>query len=103
MVGLHSSSVLEPEPRGTVAGSQNFLDGCFQQNISTVTLDMIPGLGRVQIAKSPVAAVDWDDDGKLEIMYVTTNGYLKYVDNIDGSPTVKDTGIDEPRKQTGVA
>ena len=54
------------------------------------------------VAKSPVAAVDWDNDGKLEVMYITTNGEPKYVDDIDGSPTVKDTEIDEPRTKTGV-
>ena len=54
------------------------------------------------VAKSPVAAVDWDEDGKLEVMYLTTSGGLKYVDDITGSPTVKDTGISEPRGQTGV-
>ena len=55
------------------------------------------------VAKSPVAAVDWDDDGDLEIMYLTENGNLKYVDNVtESDQTVKDTGIDEPRKKTGV-
>jgi len=55
------------------------------------------------VAKSPVAAVDWDGDGKLEVMYLTKNGNLKYVDDVtESSQTVKDTGIDEPRKKTGV-
>ena len=54
------------------------------------------------VAKAPVAAVDWDDDGELEVMYITTNGDLKYVDDVTGSQTVEDTGISEPRKETGV-
>ena len=53
------------------------------------------------VAKSPVAAVDWDNDGELEVMYLKS-GNLKYVDDIDGSPTVEDTGITEPRGKTGV-
>ena len=55
-----------------------------------------------EVAKSPVAAVDWDEDGELEVMYITTNGNLKYVDDVAGSPTVKDTGISGPRGETGV-
>jgi len=54
------------------------------------------------VAKAPVAAVDWDDDGELEVMYITTNGNLKYVDDIDGSQTVEDTGISGPKAKTGV-
>ncbi|PSQ40524.1 hypothetical protein BRD07_07095 [Halobacteriales archaeon QS_9_68_42] len=57
-----------------------------------------------EIAKSPVATVDWDDDGKLEIVYLTKNNGLKYVDDVtESSQTVKDTEIDEPRDKTGVA
>jgi hypothetical protein len=54
------------------------------------------------VAKSPVAAVDWDKDGKLEIMYLTEDGELKYVDDVAGSPTVKDTGSSKPETDTGV-
>ena len=53
------------------------------------------------VTKSPVAAVDWDDDGELEVMYLK-DGSLKYVDDITGSQTVEDTGITEPRQTTGV-
>jgi hypothetical protein len=52
--------------------------------------------------KAPVAAVDWDDDGELEVMYITTNENLKYVDDVDGSQTVEDTGISGPKAKTGV-
>ena len=55
------------------------------------------------VAKSPVATVDWDDDGELEVVYLTDSSGLKYVDDVTGSPTVKDTGIDEPRTETGAA
>ena len=54
------------------------------------------------VAKAPIAAVDWDQDGELEVMFLTTSGGLKYVDDIDGTLTVEDTGITEPRKKTGV-
>ena len=54
------------------------------------------------VAKAPVAAVDWDEDGELEAMYLTKSGGLKYVDDIDGSQTPKDTGISGPRGKTGV-
>ena len=53
------------------------------------------------VDKAPVAAVDWDEDGKLEIMYLDS-GELKYVDNVTGSPTVKDTEVDNAEKATGV-
>ena len=46
--------------------------------------------------------LDWDDDGELEVMYITTNENLKYVDDVDGSQTVEDTGISGPRGTTGV-
>ena len=54
------------------------------------------------VAKAPVAAVDWDDDGELEVMYITTNGNLKYVDDVTGSQTVKDTGIGDAKQATGI-
>jgi hypothetical protein len=53
------------------------------------------------VTKAPVAAVDWDDDRELEVMYLS-NGDLKYVDDVDGSQTVEDTGISGPRGTTGV-
>ena len=53
-------------------------------------------------AKSPVATVDWDNDGELEVMYITTNGNLKYVDNVAGGQIEKDTEIDNAEKATGV-
>ena len=54
------------------------------------------------VDKAPVAAVDWDEDGELEVMYLE-GGELKYVYDI-GSPTedTTTTGITEPRGKTGV-
>ena len=54
------------------------------------------------VAKSPVAAVDWDEDGELEAMYIDTNGELRWVDNVGGSNDDKGTGITSPRQVTGV-
>ena len=53
------------------------------------------------VDKSPVAAVDWDEDGELEVMYLNGRN-LKYVDDVTGSQTVKDTGISEPETKAGV-
>ena len=53
------------------------------------------------VDKAPVAAVDWDGDGELEIMFLDGNN-LKYVDDVAGSQTVKDTGISGSREKTGV-
>ena len=39
--------------------------------------------------KAPVTSADVDDDGNLEIVYVGTSGYLKYVDHPLGSPTIR--------------
>jgi hypothetical protein len=39
--------------------------------------------------KGPVTTADVDDDGDLEIVYVGSNGYLKYVDNPLGSATIE--------------
>ncbi|MFB6119173.1 FG-GAP repeat domain-containing protein [Halosegnis sp.] len=41
-------------------------------------------------AQSPIAAVDWDDDGTPEIVFVHTSGELRYVDNVAIGGTVKD-------------
>ncbi|PSP67029.1 hypothetical protein BRC85_08085 [Halobacteriales archaeon QS_1_69_70] len=81
----------------------------------TARIPMVDGSGRLllvdsngdeteldsSVTNSPVAAVDWDTDGELEIMYLK-DGSLKYIDDITGSQTVEDTGITEPRQTTGV-
>jgi len=36
-------------------------------------VDVLVGSG---VAKSPVASVDWDDDGELEVVYLTDDGDL---------------------------
>jgi hypothetical protein len=41
----------------------------------------------VDAAKAPISIADVDGDGDSEIMYTDTNGYLKYVDDVSGSPT----------------
>ena len=53
------------------------------------------------VDKAPVAAVDWDDDGELEVMYLK-GGELKYIDDITGGQIKKDTEIDNADKATGV-
>lgn len=42
--------------------------------------------------KSQVAALDWTGDGTVEILFVNTSGNLRYVEDVEGSPTVKDVG-----------
>ena len=65
---------------------------------------LVPDGEDFEVAKSPVATVDWDSDGELEIVYLTKNNGLMYVDNVtESNQTVKDTGIDKPRTETGVA
>ena len=44
------------------------------------------------VDKAPVAAVDWDEDGELEVMYLA-GGELEYVGDVTGSRTEEDTGI----------
>lgn len=40
--------------------------------------------------KSPLAAVDWDRDGEVEIVFVGTDGKLRYLDDVDGGGTIKE-------------
>jgi hypothetical protein len=54
------------------------------------------------VEKAPVAPVDWDEDGELELVYLEGNN-LKYVDNVSGSQTTVDTGINGLRTKTGAA
>ncbi|PSQ15301.1 hypothetical protein BRD02_06960 [Halobacteriales archaeon QS_8_69_73] len=53
------------------------------------------------VDKAPVAAVDWDDDGELEVMYLK-GGELKYIDDVTGGQIKKDTEIDNADTATGV-
>jgi FlaG/FlaF family flagellin (archaellin) len=55
-------------------------------------------ISSVDAAKSPTTVADVDDDGDSEVLYVSTGGYLKYVDDVTGSPTtafVRDTSGDK--------
>ena len=54
------------------------------------------------VAKAPVAAVDWDDDGELEVMY-RSSGNLRWVDNVGDSNDDKGTEISGARQKTGVS
>ncbi len=58
-------------------------------------------LVRANVNKVPVAAVDWDEDGELEVMFLDGKD-LKYVDDVAGGQTVKDTGISKVNEKTGV-
>ncbi|MFC6954389.1 type IV pilin N-terminal domain-containing protein [Halorubellus litoreus] len=42
----------------------------------------------VDAAKAPVTIADVDGDASSEVVYVSTSGYLKYVDDVYGSQTV---------------
>ena len=53
------------------------------------------------VDKAPVAAVDWDDDGELEVMYLSS-GNLRWVDNVGGSNDDKGTEITGGSQTTGV-
>lgn len=39
--------------------------------------------------KAPLASLDWDGDGESDIVFLNTNGRLRYIDNVTGSNTVK--------------
>ena len=53
------------------------------------------------VDKAPVAAVDWDDDGALEVVYLSS-GDLRWVDNVGGGNDDKDTGFSGASESTGV-
>lgn len=56
-------------------------------------------------AKSPIAAVDWDDDDETEIVFLNTNGKLRYLDNVASGGDIKDVlgGSAEADKGAGAA
>lgn len=45
-------------------------------------------ISSVDAAKAPVTVADVDGDDANEVVYVSTGGHLKYVDDVYGSPTI---------------
>jgi len=91
---IGSGSLADFDDDGTevvvaVGGSNNIKiigESTVEGGEGTRTINL-PGNGA---AKSPVTIADVDGDGKDEIIYVgATNGKLKYVDDVGGTPTVK--------------
>ncbi|MFB6297538.1 MAG: hypothetical protein ABEH56_03360 [Salinirussus sp.] len=70
--------------------------------------DGTPAQSSVDAAKSPATAADVDDDGEQEIVFVDESSTdLEYVDDVDGTPTVKtltdpDGNTVSGNKDTGV-
>jgi len=54
------------------------------------------------VAKAPIAPVDWDNDGALEIVYIDTDGDLRYVDDPGGANSVSGPLGKTPDEKTGV-
>jgi hypothetical protein len=52
--------------------------------------------------KTLVTPTDVDGDGRLEVVFVHTDGYLAYVDDISGDRTVKAVTDDDGNRITGV-
>lgn len=44
-------------------------------------------ISSVDATKAPLTVADVDRDGDSEVLYVSTGGYLKYVDDVAGTPT----------------
>lgn len=65
-----------------VDGSNNILLVDSDGNTETIN-------GSGVATKAPLATLDWDGDGDLEIVFVHTDGTLRYVDDVTGSNTVK--------------
>ena len=53
-------------------------------------------------AKTLVTPADVDGDGRLEVVFVHTDGYLAYVDDISGDRTVKAVTDNDGNQITGV-
>jgi len=52
--------------------------------------------------KTRVTPIDFDEDSAFEIVFVHTDGYLAYVDDVSGTPSVKVVTDDTGSKITGV-
>jgi len=104
--GIGSGSTIDVDGDGTmsvltVTGSNTIKLLSDAKDDRTPALDRISSNESTKAAKSPPTAANIDEDQAPEIAYLTTNGHVRYVDDVGGTNSLEYLTDDDGHKISG--